>query len=62
MDIIKKSYTLLLSRSNRISSHNSPLERRDGNSDNLRVAVRDADGGILDASLSSGGFGVAVEL
>lgn len=40
----------------------SSLERRDGDGDDLRVAVRDADGGILDAGLGGGGFGVAVEL
>lgn len=57
-----QKYTLLLSPSNRISSHCSTLERRDSNSDDLRVAVRDADRGILDASLSSGSLGVAVEL
>jgi hypothetical protein len=38
------------------------LERRDGDSNDLRVAVRDANGSLLNTGLGSSGFGVAVEL
>ena len=37
------------------------LERRDGNSNDLRVAVRDANSGILDTSLRSSGLSITVE-
>jgi hypothetical protein len=37
-------------------------ERRDRNGNNLRVAVRDADGSVLDTSLRSGCLSVAVKL
>ena len=37
------------------------LERRDSDSNDLRVAVRDADSGILDTRLGSSSLGVAVE-
>ena len=37
-------------------------ERRDGDGNNLRVAVRDADGGVLDTGLGGSGLGVTMEL
>ena len=43
-------------------SQTSNLERRDGDGNDLRVAVRDADGGVLDAGLVSSGLSIAVEL
>lgn len=38
------------------------LERRNSNSNDLRVTVRNADSGVLDTSLGGGSLGVAVEL
>jgi hypothetical protein len=43
-------------------SQSSNLERRDGNGNDLRIAVRDADSGVLDAGLVGSSLGIAVEL
>jgi hypothetical protein len=44
------------------ASQPSNLERRDGDGNDLRVAVRDADSGVLDAGLVGSGLGIAMEL
>ena len=43
-------------------SQSSNLERRDGDGNDLRIAVRDADSGVLDTGLVGSGLCIAVEL
>jgi hypothetical protein len=51
-------YTSIMSS----ASQPSNLERRDGDGNDLRIAVRDADSGVLDAGLVGSCLGIAVKL
>jgi hypothetical protein len=44
------------------ASQSSNLERGDGDGNDLRIAVRDADSGVLDAGLVGSCLGIAVKL